>query len=104
VQTHERDEKKLQQIEIVARRDVTGLTNLQAENTPPQVVPEPTQVVDDPGKRVASIVTGATPYVVTADGTRYFVGALLPSGHRLASISEQQVMLDKDGKLTPLKF
>jgi type III secretion protein D len=104
VQTHERDEKKLQQIEIVARRDVTGLTNLQAENTPPQMVPEPTQVIDDPGKRVASIVTGVTPYVVTADGTRYFVGALLPSGHRLASISDQQVMLDKDGKLTPLKF
>ncbi len=104
VQTHEGDEKKLAQIEVVVRRDVTGLTALQVENTPPQVVSESPQIVDDPGKRVASIVTGATPYVVTVDGTRYFVGALLPSGHRLASISEEQVMLDKNGKLTPLKF
>ncbi len=65
---------------------------------------EPTVVVDDPGKRVASIVPGATPYVVTADGTRYFLGALLPSGHRLAAITETEVMLEKDGKSSPLKF
>ena len=104
VKTSELDVPKLQHIEAAVRRDVQGLSTLQAQNTPPIVTPEPTPVVDDPGKRVASIVPGATPYVVTVDGTRYFVGALLPSGHRLASITDQQVMLDKDGKLTPLKF
>jgi type III secretion protein D len=104
VRTQALDLDRLHQVEASVRRDVVGLTLLQAENTLPQVVPEPTNMVDDPGKRVASIVTGVTPYVVTADGTRYFVGALLPSGHRLAAITEQQVMLDKDGKLSPLKF
>jgi len=104
VQTHEPDLAKLQAVEATARRDVPGLALLQAENTPPALPPPPTPVVHDPGKRVASIVPGAVPYVVTADGTRYFVGALLPSGHRLASITDQQVMLDKDGTLSPLKF
>jgi len=105
VQTHEPDLAKLQAVEATARRDVPGLALLQAENTPPALPPPPPPVVhNDPGKRVASIVPGAVPYVVTADGTRYFVGALLPSGHRLASITEQQVMLDKDGTLSPLKF
>jgi type III secretion protein D len=104
VQTQERDEPHLQKISSIAQRDVKGLVHLQVANTPPQVVAPSAPVVDDPGKRVASIVTGATPYVVTADGTRYFIGALLPSGHRIAAISDQQVMLDKDHRLTPLKF
>jgi type III secretion protein D len=104
VKTQERDEQRLQNISTIAQRDVTGLVHLQVANTLPQVVAPAPPVVDDPGKRVASIVTGATPYVVTADGTRYFIGALLPSGHRIAAISDQQVMLDKDHKLTPLRF
>jgi type III secretion protein D len=104
VSTRELDLARLQSIEATARRDVPGLMLLESENTPPVVPPPPTPVVDDPGKRVASIVPGATPYVVTADGTRYFIGALLPSGHRLASIEDQQVMLDKDGVLSALKF
>lgn len=104
VTTHEGDLAKLQHAEAAARRDVRGLTLLEADNTPPVASAAPTPVVDDPGKRVASIVPGATPYVVTADGSRYFSGALLPSGHRLDSISEQQVMLEKDGRVSPLNF
>jgi type III secretion protein D len=104
VLTQERDAQRLQRTETAARRDVAGLTDLQVVNTPPLVTPDAVPVADDPGKRVAAIVSGDPPYVVTADGTRYFVGALLPSGHRLASIAEQQVMLDKNGKLTALRF
>jgi type III secretion protein D len=104
VRTQEGDMQRLQRTETAARRDVAGLTELHVVNAPPLVVRDAVAVVDDPGKRVASIVSGAVPYVVTADGTRYFLGALLPSGHRLASIAEQQVMLDKEGKLTTLRF
>ena len=60
--------------------------------------------IDDPGKRVASIVPGDPPYVVTVDGTRYFEGALLPTGHRIAGIEERQVVLEIHGVRTPLVF
>jgi len=104
LKTHERDLGKLQVVSAAARRDVPGLAALKVENTAPPVVSPVIPVQDDPGKRVASVVPGETPYVVTADGTRYFIGALLPSGHRLASITDQQVLLSKDGMVSPLAF
>lgn len=104
VATRVADGAMLQHAQAVARRDVPGLSDLQVANSPPATAPAPVNMVDDPGKRVASIVPGETPYVVTADGTRYFTGAMLPSGHRLASIGEQEVLLDKDGVVSALKF
>lgn len=104
VATRVADPAVLQHAEAVARRDVPGLSGLQVDNTPPAATPVATPVTDDPGKRVASIVPGETPYVVTVDGTRYFTGAMLPSGHRLSAISEQEVLLDKDGVVSTLKF
>jgi type III secretion protein D len=104
VHTASADTARLERIEAAVRQDVSGLKQLKVVNEPPPVVAEPTPVMDDPGKRVASIVPGENGYVVTVDGTRYFVGALLPSGHRLASVSDAEVMLEKDGKLSPLKF
>lgn len=104
VVTRVADPAVLQHAEAVARRDVPGLSGLQVSNSPPAATPVPTPVTDDPGKRVASIVPGEAPYVVTVDGTRYFTGAMLPSGHRLSAISEQEVLLDKDGVVSSLKF
>jgi type III secretion protein D len=104
VHTASLDTARLGHIAAAVRQDVPGLKDLQVKNTPPAVAPEPTVVPDDPGKRVASIVPGDNAYVVTVDGTRYFAGALLPSGHRLGSITESEVMLEKDGKSLPLKF
>jgi type III secretion protein D len=49
-------------------------------------------------------VPGDPAYVVTADGTRYFQGALLPTGHRIAGIEERRVVLELNGVQTPLVF
>lgn len=104
VTTHEADIGKLEQIHTIARRDVPGLSILEARNAPPAAAPQPAPVVDDPGKRVAAIVPGEPSYVVTADGTRYFEGALLPTGHRIASITDHEVLLERGGASTPLRF
>lgn len=104
VNTRETDVARLEQINTIARRDVPGLSVIEVRNAPPPAVADNTPVVDDPGKRVASIVPGDPSYVVTADGTRYFEGALLPTGHRIASIADHEVMLEKAGATTPLKF
>jgi len=104
VKTFETRLDHLTKVEGLAKRDVQGLAAISVENVQPMNSEPERAVVNDPGKRLASIVSGESPYVVTADGTRYFIGALLPTGHRLASISDQQVMLIKDGKVSSLKF
>lgn len=98
------DLARLAQIEATARRDVKGLKSLHTENTPPARAADASPVPNDPGKRIASIVPGETAYIVTVDGTRYFVGAMLPSGYRLDAIHDSSVLLERDGKTLSLTF
>ena len=55
-------------------------------------------------KRVVSVVGGEDGYVQTRDGSRYFVGAVLPDGHTVTAIEEQSVTVQKDGRITNLTF
>jgi type III secretion protein D len=50
------------------------------------------------GSRIVSVVASADPYVVTADGSRYYVGASLPQGGRLAGVKEGEVLVYRDGR------
>ena len=104
VSTSVADPASLEAIRNLAKRDVPGLTTIEVRNTAPPQRPSATPVLDDPGKRISSIVAGDPPYVVTSDGTRYFEGALLPTGHRIAGIEEHQVVLELGGVRTPLVF
>ena len=38
-------------------------------------------------------------HIVTADGARWFPGAVLPTGHRLVSVGADTVRLEKDGRM-----
>ncbi len=49
------------------------------------------------GTRIVSVVASADPYVVTADGSRYYVGASLPQGGKLAGVKEGEVLVERDG-------
>jgi type III secretion protein D len=100
----EHDRDRLARAEEVVRRDVRGVESLNVRNT---VAPRPTPappVPDDPGKRIASLVPGETAYLVTADGARYFIGAMLPSGHRITQIARASVTLERDGQQSTLNF
>ena len=59
---------------------------------------------DDPGKRISSLVPGEPAYLVTADGSRYFLGALLPSGHRVMQIAKGSLALELNGQQLILNF
>ena len=100
----EADAARLARAEDAARRDVRGLERFELRNTA-QPLPAPVApVADDPNKRIASLVPGDPAYVVTVDGARYFVGAMMPSGWRLAQVAGQSVTLERDGRLTTLQF
>lgn len=103
-ETHVADAGRLDTIKTVARRDVPGLTAIEVHNVPPPAAPDPVPVMDDPGKRVSSIVPGHPAYIVTADGTRYFQGALLPTGHRIVAVNTGEVLLERGGQTTALQF
>jgi len=42
-------------------------------------------------------------HIVTADGARWFPGAVLPSGHRLISIENNSIRFEKDGRIEELQ-
>lgn len=92
-----------EQVESAVRRDVPGLGGLVVETSAaPDVVAKPPRTALDAGKRVMNVVYGPRGYVVTADGTRYFEGAFLPSGDRITRISSDEVHLERDGKTSRL--
>lgn len=49
-------------------------------------------VVEDPG------------YIATADGSRWFPGATLPTGHKLVAIAEGRVRFEKDGRFEDIRL
>jgi type III secretion protein D len=100
----ERDADRLARAEEVVRRDVRGLDQLAVRNTAKPPPPPMPPISDDPGKRIASLITAEPAYIVTADGSRYFVGALLPSGHRVTRVNPGSVTLELHGQQTTLNF
>ena len=57
-----------------------------------------------PGKRLTTIVDGTTAYIATEDGSRYFVGSVLPGGSQIRVISDAGVQVDTNGTLTWMRF
>ncbi|RTL36317.1 MAG: hypothetical protein EKK53_23150 [Burkholderiales bacterium] len=102
--TRERDTARVDAATAAARRDVPRLPVLHVDNQPPAVAtPAPTAPPDDPAKRLVAVIDSSdSPYFITADGSRYFNGALLPSGHRVVEIAERTVVIERDGQRTRL--
>lgn len=51
---------------------------------------------------LATFVDGDPSYLTTADGTRWFEGAQVPTGHRIASIGHGRVTFERDGRTEEL--
>ena len=49
--------------------------------------------------RIVSAISGDDPYIVTADGSRYYVGAELPQGGRLAGVEGDEVLIERNGQV-----
>ncbi|HEY0955296.1 MAG TPA: hypothetical protein VGE36_11095 [Roseateles sp.] len=102
LRTQERDVARAHAAAAAARRDIARLPALRIDNQPPAPAPG-TAPQEDPAKRLVAVVGNAdSPYFVTADGSRYFSGALLPSGHRVVEIAESAVVVERDGLRTRL--
>jgi type III secretion protein D len=96
VSGHLGDPKALEAIvKSRAIREIVGLRRVMAINLDHPGGSMHGTTVD--GTRIVSIVASSDPYVVTADGSRYYVGASLPQGGRLAGVKEGEVLVERDG-------
>ncbi|MGM9482124.1 SctD/MshK family protein [Roseateles sp. NT4] len=104
LRTQERDAAKVQTAAAAARRDIARLPALRLDNQPPATaVAAAAPPAEDPAKRLVAVIDNAdSPYFITADGSRYFSGALLPSGHRVVEIAGRAVVVERDGQRTRL--
>ena len=84
-------------IQSRAMREIVGLKRVLAVNLDdPHGSASPT-LVD--GTRIVSAISGDDPYIVTADGSRYYVGAELPQGGRLAGVDGDEVLIERNGRV-----
>lgn len=98
------DVSKLDAIEQRVQQDVTGLTQLDRINTPPEVIAEKPQANAIPGKRIVLVVASEPAYILTEDGSRYFPGSVLPNGYRVEAIQNQKVDLVRNDEHLELIF
>lgn len=95
--------EQVAKVEKVALNDVKGLRDLDIQRA--EGGDRFGQIFDEgPGKRVVSVVGGDAGYVATADGSRYFAGAVLPTGDRIIGVESQAVIVEKGGATTKLMF
>lgn len=91
-----------------AMREIEGLQRVVVynldESPPPAPSPAPAPAaapVRDP-TRIILALGGSNPYVVTADGSRYHLGAILPQGGRLRGVQNGAVLMERDGHIVRL--
>lgn len=80
-----------------AMREISGLKRVAVVNLDHPDLPRD---ADADKHRIVTAVASHDPYVITTDGSRYYVGATLPGGGRLAGVENGVVLVDRDGAVT----
>lgn len=86
-------EKAAEVIQSRAIREIDGLRQIVVVNldVEPKIdAPKPEKAAPV----VTQLVTGADPYLVTTDGSRFYPGAVLPDGSRLIRIRENHMVIE----------
>lgn len=97
---------ELRVVERVIRQDVPSITELIIESPDLKNRPDPAgdALLREFSASIDSISTNGLAHVVTREGSRYFVGAQLPSGHELVLVSNDYIKVEKDGHQQQVQF
>jgi type III secretion protein D len=99
--------KEFESIKDIALKEIANLKSLNIELTESDGESQTIgsdMSYSETDKRITMVVGGNPAYILTADQSKYYVGALLPSGHKIVEIVDQQVVLEKQGKQKTLEF
>ena len=80
-----------------AIREINGLKRVKVANLD---APRPTREEPGDSNWIVTAVASKDPYVIANDGSRYYVGATLPRGGRLAGVQDGEILVDRDGQVT----
>ena len=97
------DAKQIELVRQAVAADVPQLQHWKINNVPSPAAPDKL-VREDPGKQVAMVISDEPAHVLTVDQTRYFIGSMLPSGHRIDDIRDGRVFLVKGSTRSELEF
>jgi type III secretion protein D len=84
-------------IQSRAMREIVGLKRVVVANLDHPGAAGAGTPVD--GTRVVSAIDGKDPYVVTADGSRYYAGASLPQGGKLVGVHAGEILVERNGQI-----
>ncbi|ODB84942.1 hypothetical protein A3194_14375 [Candidatus Thiodiazotropha endoloripes] len=107
VTTKESNITQLERLKSIAIKEIPSLQELDTEYL---TADKKTDILGTEGnfkkidKRIVMVVNGSPPYIMTHDKSKYYIGALLPSGHKIKSIYDSSVILEKGGKKTTMQF
>lgn len=96
------DEQRL--LEVLRSRavlDVVGLSKVTVNNETVPIETLRDETIPD-SKKIVAVVRGGDPYLITADGARYYIGAQLPSGAQLHDITSEDVWVVVDSEVVRL--
>jgi type III secretion protein D len=97
------DEARFGLVQAV-RADVRQIGPLRLRDDLPAADEAEIKAVSDLTRKVSTVVAGDPAFIQTADGARYFSGAVMPSGHRLIGIEGSSVYLEKNGRKMRVQF
>ena len=85
------------ELAALIRRDLPLVNRIDFRADPGRGKNDLAYFFNSPGYGAASFVDGDPGYIVTEDGSRWFAGALLPTGHRITSIGSGTLTVERDG-------
>jgi type III secretion protein D len=83
-----------------AMREITGLKRVAVVNLDQPAVPD---LGASDATWVVRAIPSNDPYVIATDGSRYYIGATLPRGGRLAGVQDGEILVDHDGQVEHVK-
>ncbi len=92
------------QVELTAllKSDIPALRHVAYRMTSARGPDDLRYFFNSPKYGAASFVDGHPGYIATADGSRWFSGATLPTGHRIVSIGSGRILLERAGQVEAL--
>ncbi|KWV92079.1 hypothetical protein [Erythrobacter sp. YT30] len=95
---------RLGDLEERLRRDLPRVASFTFETSADRGEADLAYFFNAPGYGAASFVSGDPSYIVTEDGTRWFSGANLPTGHTIIEIKENAVIVEREGLRDTLRM
>lgn len=95
---------KQREVEELLRRDIPTLRHVEFRAAAGKGSDDLRHFFNSGRFGAASFVDGDPGFITTADGSRWFAGATLPTGHKIVSVGHGQVTLERAGQIEVLRM